>query len=326
MDRNLHALGEALRSLPEAAATTAVVPLSTGHSNETYLLEGADLILRLPPRAEPLLEGLGVLAQAETMRVVAAADNPPPVPRIIYVDNGSLIGTPFFLMERIKGEMFGDYEVPDCLSTPDDSFRDSLSAAYVGAIVDVHNVAPIEPFGAPVTPLEELQRWRRLAARAGNHELLEVMDRLSKLPAPVSGPPSVVHGDPKPGNALWDGSRLAALLDWEMGYNGEPLGDLGYMLFFFASDDHRAFPSCDVPGIWNRERIVAAWEEGTGRSASGVAWHEAAAITKIAAILSHGKYLYDSGQSTDERMGGWGEHVSYTVSLSRAMTTSLFAD
>ena len=46
---------EVLRGvLPQGDRLTAITPLTTGFSNETYLLEGCGLILRLPPAAAAL--------------------------------------------------------------------------------------------------------------------------------------------------------------------------------------------------------------------------------------------------------------------------------
>jgi aminoglycoside phosphotransferase (APT) family kinase protein len=39
----------------------------------------------------------------------------------------------------------------------------------------------------------------------------------------------VVHGDTGPGNVLWDGQRITALLDWELTHIGDPLDDLAFL-------------------------------------------------------------------------------------------------
>jgi|GEM_PF-5617893 len=50
MSRNPEEITEALRRyLPGGDAIRAVVPLTTGFSNETYRIEGTDWILRMPP-------------------------------------------------------------------------------------------------------------------------------------------------------------------------------------------------------------------------------------------------------------------------------------
>ena len=50
MTRDLLPLSDALRRvLPDGDGITGLRAFSTGHSNETYLIEGLDQILRLPP-------------------------------------------------------------------------------------------------------------------------------------------------------------------------------------------------------------------------------------------------------------------------------------
>lgn len=51
---------------------------------------------------------------------------------------------------------------------------------------------------------------------------------LEKLPA-NDLPASIVHGDPWPGNALFDDQRLVALVDWEEVTIGYPIFDLAYL-------------------------------------------------------------------------------------------------
>ena len=79
--------------------------------------------------------------------------------------------------------------------------------------------------------------------------------------------------------------RISAVLDWEFAYNGEPLSDLGYLLYFFASDFHGPTRPTRLSGMWTRDQVIAAWEQASGRSAAGVAWHEAAQIARVSAMI-----------------------------------------
>ena len=65
------------------APITAVTPMTTGFSNDTYLIEGPDLILRLPPAAGAMLDGHDVIGQARIYAALAttpAIANPFPRP------------------------------------------------------------------------------------------------------------------------------------------------------------------------------------------------------------------------------------------------------
>ena len=111
--------------LPGVRAIAGIKPLTTGFSNETYLIEGADLILRLPPSAGAMLDGHGVIAQAAIYRELDSAEGAPPVPGIVLsCDDTSVLGTPFFVMERVPGESIHDIDLqPWFIAGSDDSRR-----------------------------------------------------------------------------------------------------------------------------------------------------------------------------------------------------------
>ena len=70
--RDLVGDSERLRAvLPDGARISGIEPLTTGFSNETYRIQGLDLILRLPPSAGAMLDGHDVIAQAKIYRDIA---------------------------------------------------------------------------------------------------------------------------------------------------------------------------------------------------------------------------------------------------------------
>ena len=173
------------------------------------------------------------------------------------------------------------------------------------------------------SPHEEMLIWRRYSTDAGHDELTAQIDRLLAIEPERSGPAAVVHGDPKLGNTLWDAGKLSVLLDWEMSSNGEPLNDLGYMLYFFASESHSYTPNCDLPGMWTRDQIIGGWEAATGRSAAGILWYEAMSAAKISAIMAYGHHLALTGQTEDHRMHNWGPAVASGIEMLNIMVDAL---
>jgi aminoglycoside phosphotransferase (APT) family kinase protein len=326
--RDVNVLAERLRrSVPAARDLTGVRPLSTGHSNETYLLEGADLVLRLPPSQTPLVESAhSVAAQAEILQRLAATSSAPFLPTVRHTESDpDVLGDSFFLMDFAPGETFSEYGVPDWLGDGDDEFRNSVITQYVDSIISVHRHGQLDVLGRPLSTADELDKWRAVARAAKNERLLACFDALDRVHPAQSGAPTLVHGDPKPQNALFHQGRLTALLDWEMSFNGEPLWDLGYVLIFFESPVHAAFGGCDLPGMPNRSEVIDAWERGTGRSAAGVEWYEAASMAKVASLLAYGAYLGDNGLTTDERLKAWGPFAELFITNSEAETQSAIA-
>ena len=328
MGRDVASIHDALRrTLIAGNRITCVSVMSTGHSNETYLLEGLDQILRMPPSGTPLLDGLDMAGQFQLYAVVGRMKDAPPVPRVLYLcEDPSVLGAPFYLVECVPGEPLAEYELPSWFAEASDAFRDSMSRQYVEAYAGLTRFAPLDVLGPVRTPVDECLRWRGFAEAAGQTRLVSAIDRLIALPHNRSGPPAPINGDAKPGNLLWQDGKLQAMLDWELAINGEPLAELGYMLYFFESDRHPAALGCDLPGMWRRDRVIAEWESITGRSAKGIEWYEAAAGAKIAAIMAYGYYLTQSGQSSDPRMAAWLPHVEDWTNMTEGFLDYLEKD
>ena len=293
------------RVLPDGGRITGVRAFSTGHSNETFLLEGIDQILRLPASSVSLMPGShDVIAQARIYEEVAAKGLP--VPRILYrSDDVNVIGDPFFVMARVRGEEVNDYQPQAEFADAPPWARSAMCETWMNTFATLAVMEPLDILGAAISPEAQLRRWQDMARTAQCMNLVGQIERLLAIPSPRSGPYAVVHGDPKLANLMWDGSELTAVLDWELAYNGDPLADLGYILFFFASDSHPANRACGYPGMWDRERIIANWAVRTGRRITGIEWHEIAAAAKMAAIIAYGHHLYVSGKSSDERFLQW---------------------
>jgi len=311
--------------LPDGERITGIRAFSTGHSNETYLIEGLDQILRLPPSVHPLLpDSHGVIDQGRIYEALNRIVGAPPVPAIVYsCEDPALLGDPFFVMGRVAGEEINDYLPQPWFGEASPSDRALLCQKWIDAFCNLGKLATIEALGPIVTPEDEARRWRRFALEARCDPLVASFDRLLKRPAPRSGPPSPAHGDPKLANLMWSNGDLAAVLDWELGYNGEPLADLGYIIAFFASDAREANKACGYAGMWKRDQIIDYWASMTGRSGGGVRWHETAAIGKMAAIIAYGYNLYSSGKSDDERFLKWKAPIQNNLGIMDIMLRSL---
>ena len=306
--------------LPGGDRITAVVPLTTGFSNDTYLIEGADLILRLPPQAGAMLDGHDVIAQARIYQELGQVAGGPKVPGIAYVcENSALLGAPFFAMERVAGEAIHDTSLQDWFTGASDADRNRICREWVSAFAGLARLAPLPFLGDPVSPEDDARVWLAFGKAADCSELVEHYDRLLGKPAPRSGPPAIVHGDTKLSNLMWHNGEISDVLDWEMALNGEPLADLGYMLYGFDNGYHGDTTPQRQSGMLNRDEVIALWSEKSGRSAEGVEWHEIAQIGKIAAIIAEGTNMYVTGRSQDPKLAYFMKNREYYLGVMRAM-------
>ncbi|MCB2046772.1 MAG: phosphotransferase family protein [Novosphingobium sp.] len=321
MSRDPEALAAALRSyLPGGEAVRAVVPLTTGFSNETYRIEGRDWILRMPQSAGAIVEGHDVLEQARLYAALGEIADGPPVPGVVAIcEDASVLGAPFFVMECVAGQEVHDTQLPEWFTAPGDSFRRQLSEQWIRQVAAFASLPPLALLGDPVSPEQDARVWRAFADKAECPPLVAAYDRLLSRPAPISGPPSVVHGDVKLSNFMWHEGKLSAVLDWEMAINGEPLSDLGYLMIFFEGPFHRASTQLREPGILSRGETIALWEQVSGRSSEGVIWHEMAQIAKILCTMAEGTNLWVTGRSTDPKLAYFQQNLDYYLGVLVAM-------
>ncbi len=319
--RDLDQLAAALRKvLPGGESITAIRPMTTGFSNETYGIDGPDLILRLPPAAGAMLEGHDVIGQARIYEKLGATDGAPPVPRIVMTcADPTVIGVPFFVMERIVGESIDDISMPAWFTDGSDALRNRVCRDWIAAFSRLSNLTPPSTLGPAVTPEDDARMWRDFGRAADCSRLVDLFDRLLESSAPLSGPPAVIHGDPKLANLMWHDGQITAMLDWEMALAGEPLSNLGYMLFFFASDYHGASRAQKLPGMLDRNEVIGLWEEVSGRSAKGIFWHEVAQVGKLAAIIATGANMHKTGRSSDPRLELFRQNLDYYLGALEAM-------
>ena len=206
-----------------------------GQSNPTWFLDWGDrrLVLRMKPRG-PILPGAHAV-EREFRVLLALADTPVPVPRVLALEeDATVLGTPFYVMERLEGRVFTDTALPGLL--PED--RRACYLSVFETLAALHRVRPDEvglgDFGRPGNYFErQIRRWTK-QYRDSPGPRIPALDRLADwLPArmpPDDGHVAIAHGDFRIGNLMFHPTqpRVIAVLDWELATLGHPLADLGF--------------------------------------------------------------------------------------------------
>ncbi|HEY2260351.1 MAG TPA: phosphotransferase family protein [Solirubrobacteraceae bacterium] len=309
----------AANGLPAPAELTAW-PIGDGHSNVTYALS-TGVVLRRPPRGPLPPSAHDVLREARLL----AALSPTPVrtPGVLAVgEDPSLIGAPFYVMERIDGDVLTS-EIPPALDNPEQRRR--ITEELIGALVELHAVdwttIGLAGFGKPSGYLErQLRRFTGLWAHNKTREIPE-FERVAQWLAanlPPSPPATIVHGDYRLGNVILAHgapARLAAILDWEMATIGDPLADVGYMMIHWRQADDRPAGKFNPesvttkPGFPTRQEVVARYEELSGRSVGALDWYVALALWKAVAFMEGNYKRAISGASDDPYLKTFGDGV-----------------
>jgi aminoglycoside phosphotransferase (APT) family kinase protein len=251
-----------------------------------------------------------VLREARLLH--ALAGTPVRVPGVLAVcDDSEVIGSPFYVMERMEGEVMTD-TMPEALDNPQE--RDRIADQLIDSLVELHAVdwraVGLEGFGRPTGYLDrQLRRFIGLWEHNRTRELPEVEQLAGWLSdnMPQSPPATIVHGDYRLGNTMFAAqapARLVAIFDWEMATIGDPLADLGYMVMHWTQpgDPDSKFNLHTLTrreGFPTRDELVRRYEQRSGRSMRALNWYVTLALWK-AVVFMEGNYKRAVSGSTDD--------------------------
>jgi aminoglycoside phosphotransferase (APT) family kinase protein len=292
-----------------APANLTAAPVGDGHSNVTFVLS-TDVVLRRPPRGPLPPSAHDVLREARLLSALEpTAVRTPSV--LAVCDDSAVIGAPFYVMERVPGEVITD-TMPAALDS--DEQRARIADELIDGLAELHGVdwtqLGLEGFGKPTGYLErQLRRFSGLWEHNRTRDIDELDQVATWLAAHLPGSPAatIVHGDYRLGNTIYAGrspAHLTAILDWEMATIGDPLADIGYLMIHWvqASDRPSRFTLhtvTDQPGFPSRAELVARYERRTGRSVSSLDWYVTLAMWK-AAVFMEGNYKRAMAGTTDD--------------------------
>jgi aminoglycoside phosphotransferase (APT) family kinase protein len=300
--------------------------LSGGRSNLTFAITAGES--ELVARRRPLgTVAPGAHDMAREFRVLAAlAETAVPVPRVYgFYEDESVMGAPFYLMDRVHGAVL------DCradVSGLSPRQCRELSSAAVEALAQLHAIdyesVGLGELGRPsgfVT--RRLARWIQQWDRSPHRDfpLVDTLGERLQSQVPAQTDSTLVHGDFRLGNMminLEEPVGVAALLDWEMSTLGDPYTDLAHMLVYWEPTRGRlTHPSQEMvqqPGFLTGGEIAEQYATTTGRNIGSLDFYLAFEHWR-AAIIKEGIYTrYREAGAADSEMEALGASVESHLS------------
>src|SRR5918997_5034470 len=311
-----------VEDVPEGDLSVSQFP--PGASTLTSLLKVGDWegILRrpplgpVPPKAHDMSRESGILAKLNAVFPLA----PKPY---FFCEDESVIGAPFYVMERRTGVVLDD-SFPEGIE-PDEELCRGVSRTVADTLVELHAVdldeSGLGDLGKPEGFLRrQTEGWISRYDKAKTDEIEEVGPLTEWLASnvPESPEPTVIHNDYKLNNLVLDPddlTRVRAVLDWEMATVGDPLFDLAVSLSYWVEpgdpDELKAvMPSVTAtPGFMTRKEVIDRYAEASGRDLSEMHWYVVFGYFKLAGILQQIYSRWKNGQTKDERFATFGERV-----------------
>jgi aminoglycoside phosphotransferase (APT) family kinase protein len=270
--------------------------ISGGQSNPTWFVTFGDarLVLRKKPTG-PILKGAHAIERE--YRVLRALESTGvPVPRTLWLEEDpAILGTPFYVMERLEGRVFSDCALPGL--SPDE--RRAIYLEMARTLARLHAVRPaevgLENFGRPGSYFErQINRWSRQYHESTGPRVA-ALDRLTEWllrhPPADDGAVSIAHGDFRLGNLMFHPTkpRCIAVLDWELSTLGHPLADLGFcvMPWHTSPDEYGGIlgTGWQDSGIPDQEAFTAEYYRYAQPTAPLEPLHIAFALFRFAVIF-----------------------------------------
>lgn len=227
-----------------------------GQSNPTFLLNARSgrYVLRRQPPGELLKSAHAV--DREFRVLDALASTPVPVAKAWHLClDRDVIGSLFYVMSFEEGRIFWNPALPGIAAHQ----RGALYDALIESMAALHDVdidaVGLSDYGRHANYFErQIGIWTKQyrAAELDNVPAMEALIDWLPVHCPSeSGTPSLVHGDFRMDNLIFDRDTpvIRAILDWELSTLGNPLADLAYFCTCL-----RLPPDRYIPGLAGLDR------------------------------------------------------------------------
>lgn len=302
--------------LPEAIGTLQVEQFPKGFSNLTYLISmgNLQLVLRRPPFGANIKSAHDMSREYKILTNLIKVY--PKIPRpLLYCEDESVIGAPFYIMERVQGVILRS-KMPVEM-TPEANKMAGIADALIETFAELHGVdyhaAGLKELGKPEGYIErQISGWTKRYFKAKTDECPEIEQTAKWLAEnmPAEEAPALIHNDFKYDNLVLDRTdwtKVIAILDWEMATLGDPRMDLGTSIGYWINPNDPDFMKqlklspTTLPGNPTRGEIVEKYIQKSGRQVDHVLFFYLYGLFKIAVIIQQIYYRYKKGYTQDKR-------------------------
>ncbi|MBA4179080.1 MAG: phosphotransferase family protein [Anaerolinea sp.] len=262
------------KSAADAVRLENLVRLSGGASRETWTFDahlqgkgGAETIEGIF-RCDPIPGVPSMPGRALEYHLIKAAwDEGVVVPEPLW-DGDDRFGVKFFTMRRVPGEALGARLIR---GEQYGEARRLVPEQLAQSLARIHKVKreahpELHPLPGPIpgqpTAKAEVDNYEasyRLAT-PDPHPVFELAFRWLHQNMPLADDCTLVHGDFRLGNFMFDEGGLRGVIDWELAHWGDPMEDLGWL----AVKSWRFGGKQPMAGVGDREAFFEAYEAAGG--------------------------------------------------------------
>ena len=313
-------------AVPDLTGALSIRQFPSGFSNLTYFIRAGDreMVLRRPPFGKKAKTAHDMGREYRILSALYPVFPYCPKP-LAFTEDPSVMGCPFYVMERIPGIIFRK-DLPENMAFSPDQAR-KLCENMIDLHLRLHTLdyraIGLEDFGKPEGYVSrQVEGWSRRFRDARTPDVPDFESTMGWLNAnqpPDSGFPGIIHNDYKFDNLVLSPENpveIIGILDWEMATIGDPLMDLGCSLAYWINHDDpeeaqlmRMMPT-NARGMMTRRELVNLYAEKTGRAIGAIDFYYCFGLFRLAAIAQQIYYRFYHGQTKDKRFGKLGFAVA----------------
>jgi aminoglycoside phosphotransferase (APT) family kinase protein len=239
-----------------------------------------------------------------------------PAPRPLLVcDDESILGAPFYVMERRHGLILRREWPPELPGDPE--LLRQMCGSFIDTLADLHEVnlhdADLSDFGKPLGYVRrQIEGWTKRYRDAETEALpeMEVVADWLATHLPAESGASLIHNDFKFDNVAFDPQmpqRVSTVFDWEMATIGDPLMDLGTTLGYWIESSETEQMSASfigltwLPGALTRRELVERYAQRRGLASCDMRYYYIYGVFKIAVIVQQIYARFVRGFTNDGR-------------------------
>ncbi|WP_158734740.1 phosphotransferase family protein [Alteribacillus sp. YIM 98480] len=300
-----------------------VEQFSTGVSNLTYYLRSGnwEAVMRRPPNGPLPPKAHDMKRESEFLKKLYPYYSFVPEP-YVFCDDKSVIGVPFYVMERKKGIVIDESFTPG-QNISEDQLK-TISYNAVDALAALHQIdykeAGLSEFGFPEGFLNrQVHGWikRYNKSKTDDVPYFEELSKWMVNHVPSSHDSAVIHNDYKLNNMLLspDLREIKAILDCELATVADPFFDLAGALGYWIEEDDpdilkESLPSLTgTPGFISREEFIHRYALKTKKNIPDMNFYMAFTYFKLAVVFQQIYYRWKIGKSKDERFKTFDKRV-----------------
>lgn len=285
-----------------------------GWSRESYMFDLAftdadgqpverSLVLRIDPPGSLIYTDRSV--EFNVMRVLHGLGYP--VPGVLFLEtDGEALGAPFMVMDKLEGTASPDVLYADDFSAE----RAVLGDEFIRLLAELHALDPADhdlPFDRVPSPEEGIDQALAHWEATLHEQKLEpqpfLVESLRWLRAnrPAPSGVSLLHGDYRSGNFMFEGDTVTGIVDWELASLGDPLQDLGWAFMDLWVHDDK------ICGFFERDEMLARYEKyaGTTVDREALNWWE---------VFNYFKFSIIGLTGTRTRVLNLSDEINYSIS------------